>query len=103
MRQGDAKDDTGKPKCHARMTPGTIPSTPKGFSMSDRDLIRQHFKAMLAEASAAGMRSDAVGRMLLDEIIALWLRERRLEDVEAELRYTLDNLDPDQDYTFMRP
>ena len=71
--------------------------------MSDRDIIRRHFHALLAEASASGMRNDAVGRMLLDEVIALWLRERPVKDIETELRYTLDNLDPDQDYTFMRP
>ena len=71
--------------------------------MSDRDIIRRHFDALLKEASAAGMRSEVVGRMLLDEIIALWLRERPVKDIETELRYTLENLDPDQDYSFMRP
>ena len=71
--------------------------------MSDRDLIRRHFEALLAEASTAGIRNDVVGRMLLDEIIALWQRERSAKDIETELRYTLENLDPDQDYTFIRP
>ena len=71
--------------------------------MSDRDIIRRHFAALLEEASGAGMRGEVVGRMLLDEIIALWLRERPVKDIETELRYTLDNLDPDQEHTFMRP
>ena len=71
--------------------------------MSDRDIIRRHFTALLDEATGAGMRNEVVGRMLLDEIIALWLRERPVQEIATELRYTLDNLDPDQDYTFMRP
>jgi hypothetical protein len=41
--------------------------------------------------------------MLLDEIIALWRAERSLEDIAAELRYTIENLDPDADHAFMRP
>lgn len=71
--------------------------------MGDRDIIRRHFNALLEEASGAGMRNEVVGRMLLDEIIALWLQERPAKDIETELRYALDNLDPDQDYAFMRP
>jgi hypothetical protein len=44
-----------------------------------------------------------VGRILLDEVVTLWRAERSLEDIAAELRYAIDNLDPDAEYAFMRP
>jgi len=71
--------------------------------VSDRDVIQRHLQALLAEAASQKIPTDVVGRMLLDEIIALWRAERSLEDIAAELRYTIENLDPDADYAFMRP
>lgn len=71
--------------------------------MSDRDVILPHFEALLAAAAAARIPRDVVGRILLDEIVALWRTERSPEDIAAELRFAIDNLDPDQDYAFMRP
>lgn len=71
--------------------------------MSDRDVILPHLEALLAAASASRIPRDVVGRILLDEVVALWRTERSLEDIAAELRYAIDNLDPDQDYAFMRP
>ena len=72
-------------------------------AMSDRAVIRRHLGALLEEAHAARMSDEVVGRMLLDEIIELWQRTRSVEDIAAELRYLIDNLDPDQEYPFMRP
>jgi hypothetical protein len=71
--------------------------------VSDRDVIQRHLQALLVEAASQKIPTDVVGRMLLDEIIALWRAERSLEDIAAELRYTIENLDPDADYAFMRP
>ena len=71
--------------------------------MSDRDVIQRHLQALLAEAAGQKIPTDVVGRMLLDEIIALWRAERSLEDIAAELRYTIETLDPDADLAFMRP
>jgi len=71
--------------------------------MSDRDTLMPHFEALLAAATAARIPHEAVGRILLDEVIRLWRAERRLEDIAAELRYAIDNLDPDEEYAFMRP
>ena len=71
--------------------------------MSDREVIKRHLASLLAEAQSTGIPEDVVGRMLLDEILALWRQRRTLEDIAAELRYTLENLDPDMDHAFMRP
>jgi hypothetical protein len=72
-------------------------------AMSDRAVIRRHVGALLAEAREAGIPADVVGRMLLDEVVELWRQHRSLEDIAAELRFTLENLDPDLDYPFIRP
>lgn len=71
--------------------------------MSDRDVVKRHLASLLAEAQAKGIPEEMVGRMLLDEILALWRQQRTLKDLAAELRYTLENLDPDMDPAFMRP
>lgn len=71
--------------------------------MSDRQVIRRHLEALLAEAQAARIPSEVVGRMLLDEIIELWRATRSTDDIAAELQYMIENLDPDQDYAFIRP
>lgn len=71
--------------------------------MSDRDVVKRHLASLLAEAQAKGIPEEMVGRMLLDEILALWRQQRTLKDLAAELRYTFENLDPDRDPAFMRP
>lgn len=71
--------------------------------MSDRDVVKRHLASLLAEAQAKGIPEEMVGRMLLDEILALWRQQRTLKDLAAELRYTFENLDPDMDPAFMRP
>lgn len=71
--------------------------------MSDRAVIRRHVGALLTEAKETGIPPDVVGRMLLDEVVELWRQHRSLEDIAAELRFTIENLDPDLDYPFIRP
>ena len=46
---------------------------------------------------------DVLGRILLGELTSFWLETRSAEDVASELRFTLENLDPDADFEFMRP
>ena len=77
--------------------------TQEELTMSDRAVIRRHVGALLAEARETGIPADVVGRMLLDEVVELWRQHRSLDDIAAELRYMIDNLDPDQDYPFIRP
>ncbi|MBJ20133.1 MAG: hypothetical protein GY910_26265 [bacterium] len=64
---------------------------------------RRHLDALLQEALSDGISSDVIGRALLNEIIQSWLEERTWTDIADELRFIADNLDPEQDYEFMRP
>lgn len=69
----------------------------------DRALVRKHFDALLAEAEARGVPADVVGRLLLEEVTALWLKRRAWRDVASELEFHAKGLDPDADFEFMRP
>lgn len=71
--------------------------------MSDRAIIRRHLGALLEEAHAARIPTEVVGRMLLDEVLELWRQSRTVDDIAVELRYMIENLDPDIDYPFIRP
>lgn len=68
-----------------------------------RLLVQQHFTALCADADRLGVAPDLVGRLLLDEILALWRQSRTLDDIRDELDFAKSNLDPDQEFTFMRP
>lgn len=68
-----------------------------------RELVLRHFAALSAEAAANGVPQDVVGRLLLDEIIRVWRATRSLKDIESELDFVRSNLDPGEDYAFMRP
>ena len=70
---------------------------------AERALVKKHFAALLAEADALKAPGDVIGRVALEEIIALWLRSRGWRDVASELEFHARNLDPDADLEFMRP
>ena len=70
---------------------------------SDDDLVNRHFGALLEEAEREKIPADVIGRLLLRKVTVLWLESRSCDDVASELRFAIDNLDPDQDFTFMRP
>jgi hypothetical protein len=40
---------------------------------------------------------------MLSFVIEIYRSNREADDIRAELQYAMDNLDPDQDYEFMRP
>ena len=65
-------------------------------------LTRKHLDALFDEAASAGMSHDVVGRALLNEIIQVWLKDRSWKDIADELRYTADNVNPDEDFVFAR-
>lgn len=71
--------------------------------MSDRDLVRQHIASLIEAGDAAGIPRDVVGRHALAEIVNLWLESRSIEDVAGELQFTIESLDPEHDFEFMRP
>ena len=69
----------------------------------DSELVRQHVDALVEQATAAKVPHDVLGRLLVQEAISLWRRERDWRDIARELQFIAENLDPDTDYEFMRP
>ena len=67
------------------------------------DLVQKHMQALLAEADAAGISHDVVGRALINQVIDLYRETRTPDDIASELTFLADNLDPDEEYAFMRP
>ncbi|HEX5065228.1 MAG TPA: hypothetical protein VFY49_03880 [Myxococcota bacterium] len=70
---------------------------------ADREIVARHVAALRAEGERAGIPSDVIGRLLLEQVVEIWLGSRTREDVARQLVFTAENLDPDADFTFMRP
>lgn len=70
---------------------------------SARDIVELHIEAMLKEAEAAKLSTDAVARIMFEQAIRIWRGIRKPEDIRAELLEAADHLDPDEDFMFMRP
>jgi len=70
---------------------------------ADREIVARHLAALRAEAERAGVPGDVIGRLLLEQVVEIWLASRTREDVARQLVFTAENLDPDTDFTFMRP
>ena len=66
-------------------------------------IVGKHVDACVAEAAENGIDKSDVARTLLSFVIQLWRESRSTEDIAGELRFVLDNLDPDEEYSFMRP
>lgn len=71
--------------------------------MSATEIAKRHFSAAMVEAEAAGADHDGVCRALLGLVVAKYLENRQVSDVQSELRFVADNCDPDTDFMFMRP
>lgn len=72
--------------------------------MSEQNEITQkHVTALMAEADEKNVPSDLIGRALLNEVIEIYKRSRSIDDISSELQFVAENLDPDTDFTFMRP
>lgn len=69
----------------------------------DREWVEQRFAALQDEAQARGIPASQLGSLLLDAIIAAWRGCRRTEDIASELEFAAANLDPEREYTFIRP
>ena len=69
----------------------------------ETELAKRHLATLMGEARAAGLPDDVVGRSLLNELVTLFLSQRSPEDVARELVFVAENLDPETDFTFMRP
>ena len=73
------------------------------MSSSDRTLVHKHLAGLFAEAADQKVPEDVLGRLLLSAAIGLWRNSRSIDDIASELKFTIDNLDPDLEYPFMRP
>ncbi len=68
-----------------------------------REVLTPHLEAAFKEAAAQKIPTDSIGRLLLEKAIAMWRETRTPEDIRAELLDSAEHLDPDEDFTFMRP
>ncbi|MGB5950715.1 MAG: hypothetical protein WBG82_15465 [Parvibaculum sp.] len=68
-----------------------------------RDIAEPHLEAALAEAREKQISTDALARIFFEGVLRIWRETRSPEDIKAELTSALDFLDPDEDFTFMRP
>lgn len=72
--------------------------------MSDhKALVKNHIEQLLARAKEQDIPSDLIGRELMNQVIEIYRLERSNEDIAQELQFVADNLDPDTEFTFMRP
>ncbi len=60
-------------------------------------------QAGLAKITEEGQSEDAFARSLINEAIAIYMKTRSADDIGTELEFLAENLDDDQEYTFMRP
>lgn len=71
--------------------------------MSVSTTVKKHLDAAIAEAGEQGHPPETVARTMLSFVIAVYREHRDVADIREELQYAMENLDPDQDYEFMRP
>ena len=70
---------------------------------SVHSIVARHVAAAIEEAAGEGIDADSVARGLFSRVLAIYKQSRSAEDIRQELVAAADNLDDDQDYTFMRP
>lgn len=68
-----------------------------------RDLANKHIGALIAEAEAERVPTDAVARIMFEKVLEIYRQTRTLEDIASELTSAAEHLDPDEDFEFMRP
>ena len=66
-------------------------------------LVQGLFESLVADATRAGMPEDVLGRLIIDQVVRLWSRNRSFDDIRSELLFLAENVDPDTDHEFMRP
>lgn len=67
------------------------------------DIAKKHMDAAVAEAAETGYPPDDIARTMLSFVILVMREHKEPKDIIDELQYVADNLDPDREYTFMRP
>lgn len=71
--------------------------------MTPREIAEKHFKAALAEGADVKIDADTIARYVLSAVIDTYLENRSPDDVKAELLEAAEHLEPDDEFTFMRP
>lgn len=67
------------------------------------DIVSKHLDAAVAEAGAVGYPPEDVARTMLAFVVKIYRETKPIDEIATELRGVIDNLDPDDEYTFMRP
>ena len=67
------------------------------------EIVRPKVNAALAEAEAASVPSDVVGRALLACAIEVYKMTRSDADICSELQFKIDTIDESEPFGFMRP
>ncbi len=70
---------------------------------TSRDIATRHLAAALDEAASHKIDTDSLARAFLSVVIGVWKKERSVDDISSELEFTIENLDDDQAFNFMRP
>jgi len=66
-------------------------------------IVRKHVDAAVAEAAETGYSAEDTARSMLSFVMQIYRENREIPQIAEELIYIIDNLDPDQEYAFMRP
>lgn len=67
-------------------------------------IIRDLTAQALAECDKAGQSRDALGRAMFEAALKIWRDAGRSPDhIRTEIINAAQHLDPDEDFTFMRP
>jgi len=66
-------------------------------------IAKTYFDAALDDARSQRLDRDATIRAFLSLVVSAYLENRSEEDVRQELLAAADNINPDEDYMFMRP
>lgn len=70
---------------------------------SPTEIVRRHVEAALAEAAAAGIAADQIGRSMLDVAAEVLGRDRSPQEVAEEMMFIARNIGDEEDHSFMRP
>ncbi len=71
--------------------------------MSIHNWARTALEQNLEAAKAGGFTEELALRALLSAVVERSAALRSAEDLAQELTFLADNLDPERDYSFMRP
>ncbi|MNP50702.1 hypothetical protein D3C76_1449820 [compost metagenome] len=71
--------------------------------MGIHDWARLVLEQSLSEAKQSGQSEELALRALLSAVVERSAGLRSVEDLAQELTFLANNLDPEQDYAFMRP